>query len=141
MLTSHFAHRMCRRHPEAQRSAACDAVTGDGRGWRLSCGQALHYARSVCDASPLRCPATPSRDTVLRPSWDAPYCAAYTVCMLPPQVPTTDGGLSRRSVRSCAHCLHYCKYRVAVLERLLCPRCRKNLRQTAQGRTLAAKVL
>ena len=46
-------------------------------------------------------------------------------------VPITGGGLLRRSVRSRARSLHCCKYRGAVLERLLHPGCRKNMQRTA----------
>ena len=58
------------------------------------------YAFSVCDDVPLRRHATPSHDTVLRPSWDAPHGAVHTVCTLPPRVPTTGGGFPRWSVRA-----------------------------------------
>ena len=47
-----------------RRSAARNVVTEVGRKWRLSRGRAFYYARSVCDAVPLRRLATPSCDAV-----------------------------------------------------------------------------
>ena len=83
----HYAAPTERANDARKRSAARDAITGAVSELRLS--RVCHCARSVCDTVPRHRPATPSRDAVLRPSWDAPHCAAHAICTLAPRVPTT----------------------------------------------------
>ena len=109
---------------------------------------AEHFTMRAASVTPsryavsLRHPATPSRDAVLRPSWEA---LNYVLCayelQLPSRVLASGGGLPLRSVRSRARGLHCCNFRGAVLEHLLHPRFRKNMQWTARGHTSADKVL